>query len=70
MSSDCVLFWRLAGPFYFNTIGVFSLVHRLTFFEPRHYGGVFGIQKAVWVQAHTADTYHEPDSRKSHKVVV
>lgn len=21
------------------------LVHRLTFFEPRHYGGVFGIQK-------------------------
>ena len=30
----------------------------------------YSTEKAVWVQAHTADTYHEPDSRKSHKVVV
>ena len=49
MSSDCVLFLWLAGRFYFNTIGVFCLVHRLTFFEPRHYGGVFDTQqKPPW----------------------
>ena len=42
MSSDCVFLfcdWQVAS--YCTTIGVFVLLHRLTFTEPRHYGGVF-----------------------------
>ena len=46
ISSDCVLFFLwLAYHSYFNTIGVFCLVHRLTFFEPRHSDGVFSTKK-------------------------
>jgi len=46
MSSDCVLlFWRAAGRSYCVAIGVFCLVHRLTFFAPRRYVGVLAIQE-------------------------